>query len=121
MHRVKLKNGTNINALCASFYNSLSFAYAEISGRSYGGGVLELMPNEAENILIPYHENHQDYLSEIDDRMRNGTSIDEILLFTNQKMLKDGFGFSDKDIKIANNIWRKLSERRMTRGKKKLV
>ena len=119
MHRVRLKNDTNINALCASFYNSLSFAYAEISGRSYGGGVLELMPNETENILIPYHEHHQNYLAEIDDRMRDGTSIDDILSFTNQKMLKDSFGLSDKDIQIANNIWRKLSERRMTRGKKR--
>ncbi len=120
MHRVRLKNDTNINALCASFYNSLSFAYAEISGRSYGGGVLELMPNEAENILIPYHENHENYLAEIDDKMRNGTSIDDILSLTNQKMLRESFGFSNRDIEISNNIWRKLSERRMTRGKKKL-
>jgi len=119
MHRVRLKNDTNLNALCASFYNSLSFAYAEISGRSYGGGVLELMPNEAENILIPYHENHENYLAEIDDSLRNGKSIDEILSWTNQKMLKDSFGFSKRDIEIANNIWRKLSERRMMRGKKR--
>jgi len=121
MHRVKLKKDTNINALCASFYNSLSFAYAEISGRSYGGGVLELMPNEAEKILIPYQEKHQDYIYEIDERMRNKESIDAILIDTNQKMLKDSFGFSNREIKIADNIWRKLSNRRMSRGKKKLI
>jgi len=47
MHRVFVKPDTDIKALTASYYNSLSLAFTEVSGRSHGGGVLELMPNEA--------------------------------------------------------------------------
>lgn len=118
MHRVRLKNGYDIKALSASFYNSLSFAFAEISGRSYGGGVLELMPNEAESILLPYQENNKELLSYIDQELKKGTDIEAILKVTNEKILIDGYGFTKKDIALAHRIWKKLSKRRLTRGKK---
>ena len=43
MHRVTVKEGIDMQALTASYYNSLSLAYSEICGRSHGGGVLELI------------------------------------------------------------------------------
>lgn len=36
-----------------SYYNSISFAFTELCGRSYGGGVLEILPGEVGNIIIP--------------------------------------------------------------------
>ena len=36
-------------------YTYLTAASAEIEGRSYGGGVLELEPTEAERLLMPGH------------------------------------------------------------------
>jgi len=63
MHRVSMKAGVNQHALIASYYNSLSLAFAEIAGRSHGGGVLELMPNEAEEIFLPYKEEYADLLN----------------------------------------------------------
>ncbi len=116
MHRVQIKEGVNKNALVASYYNSLSLAFTEICGRSHGGGVLELMPNEVECILVPYSEIHADLLVEIDQRLREKQSIHDILKYTNQVILKETFGFSDSDIQIADNIWRKLSERRLNRS-----
>src|SRR5690606_22818196 len=82
MHRVSIKSGVDIKALTASYYNSVSLAFAEISGRSHGGGVLELMPNEAEDILLPYHSDNADLLPEIDRMMRAKIDIEEILAFT---------------------------------------
>ncbi len=117
MHRVFMKKDTNKNAFIASFYNSLSLAFAEIVGRSYGGGVLELMPSEAEKILLPYQMKNADLLAPIDTMMRDKKSIDEILEMTNQQILKDGFGFTDKEIKLADSIWKKLAARRLNRGK----
>lgn len=117
MHRVFLRLGTSLESMVASFYNSLSFAFAEISGRSYGGGVLELMPSETEKILLPYKSVNIDLLSKIDDMMRRKESIDEILLFTNKKILQDGYGLTDQEVELANSIWRKLSSRRMNRSK----
>jgi adenine-specific DNA methylase len=95
----------------------LSLAFSEIVGRSYGGGVLELMPSEAEKILLPYQKENSDLLATIDKMMREKKSIDEILKITNKQILKDGYGFTDKEIKLADSIWKKLSARRLNRGK----
>jgi adenine-specific DNA methylase len=120
MHRVTPRADVNIKALTASYYNSLSLAFAEICGRSHGGGVLELMPNEVEEIMLPYHPDNEALLDSIDRMIREETPIEEILEFTNKKILKEHYGFTSKEISLANNIWKKLSKRRLTRGKKDL-
>lgn len=117
MHRVFIKKDTNKNAFIASFYNSLSLAFSEIVGRSYGGGVLELMPSEAGKILLPYNVKNADLLSTIDTMMREKKSIDDILKITNEQILKNGYGLTDIEIKLADNIWKKLSARRLNRSK----
>lgn len=117
MHRVTIKPNVKIKALTASYYNSLSFAFSEICGRSHGGGVLELMPNEAERILLPYNENNSELLPTIDKMIRDKSDISELLKITNKKILKDNFGFSNDEIQLADNIWKRLSKRRMNRGK----
>jgi len=117
MHRVFVKQGTDINALTASYYNSLSLAFTEVSGRSHGGGVLELMPNEAERILLPYHLENAALLPQIDKLIRNKTDIEEVLKITNQIILNEHFGLTQKEIKLAHSIWKKLSYRRLNRGK----
>lgn len=123
MHRVTVRKDAklstvkqiNLNALVASYYNSLTFAFAEICGRSHGGGALELMPNEVEDVLVPYKESNDKLLADIDRMMRSKVSIEEILRFTDPIILKDGYGFSDNDIVTANTIWKKLLNRRMNR------
>jgi adenine-specific DNA methylase len=115
MHRVFIKKEVNKKAFIASYYNSLSFAFAEIVGRSYGGGVLELMPNETEEILLPYDRKNENILNEIDIMMRSNKSIDEILKYSDEIILRKGFDLSSKEIKMANNIWKKLSARRLNR------
>lgn len=117
MHRVFVHQGTNIKALTASYYNSLSLAFTEVSGRSHGGGVLELMPNEAERVLLPYHQDNATLLPQIDKLIRNKTNIEEVLKTTNQIILKDHYGLTQKEIKLAHSIWKKLSYRRLNRGK----
>ena len=117
MHRVFLKDKTELQAFTASYYNSLSLAFAEVSGRSHGGGVLELMPNEAERILLPYLEENKKLLAKIDKMVREKIHIEKIVETTNQIILKEGFGLSDHEIEIAHRIWKKLSSRRLNRGK----
>lgn len=118
MHRVFIMPTTNINAFVASYYNSLSLAFSEISGRSYGGGVLELMPSETEKILLPYKPENEILLYQIDQMMREKKPIDEILKISNEYILKKGYGFTDKEIMLADTIWKKLSIRRLNRSKK---
>ncbi len=53
IHRVRAAKGVDSGWLAAAAMNSLTFAFAEIRGRSYGGGVLELEPTEAEGLPFP--------------------------------------------------------------------
>lgn len=119
MHRVFVYPTTDINAFTASYYNSLSLAFTEVCGRSHGGGVLELMPNETERVLLPYHLDNSKLLLQIDQLIRNKTNIEEILEITNQIILKEHYGLTLEEIKLAHKIWKKLSSRRLNRGKKK--
>lgn len=115
MHRVTVKPNIDINALTASYYNSISLAFSEICGRSHGGGVLELMPNEVEEIFLPYNINNAELLPVIDKMIRSKKDISEILHITNEKILKKKLNFSNSDIAMADSIWKKLSQRRLNR------
>jgi len=95
----------------------LSFAFSEIVGRSYGGGVLEIMPSEAELILLPYKTYNDELLSTVDKMMRKKNNIDDILKITNINILQKGFGLSIAEINLADKIWKKLSLRRINRSK----
>ncbi len=117
MHRVFVHPNVNINAFTASYYNSLSLAFTEVCGRSHGGGVLELMPNETESVLLPYHIDNAVLLPIIDNLIRERVDIEQILKVTNEIILKKHFGFSDEEMVLAHNIWKKLSSRRLNRGK----
>lgn len=118
MHRVFIKPETNKNAFIGSFYNSISLAFAEIVGRGFGGGVLELMPSEVEEIPLPYSTVNSELIFTIDKMLRKGETIDEILKVTNRKILRDQYGFTAKEITLANKIWKKLSLRRLNRKHK---
>lgn len=123
MHRVTVNKNKdivtnkkiNIKSLIASYYNSLSLAFTEICGRSHGGGALELMPNEVEDIQIPYNERNDKILPKIDLMIREKIDINKILEYTDDFVLKKGFGFTDSEIKLANSIWKKLLKRRLGR------
>jgi len=117
MHRVFLFKTTDLNSFTASYYNSLSLAFTEVSGRSHGGGVLELMPNEAERVLLPYHECNNQLLEGIDSMVRDKVKIEQILDKTDKIILRKNFNLTKKEINTARNIWIRLSSRRLNRGK----
>jgi adenine-specific DNA-methyltransferase len=49
-------NGTAPGKLVGSFINPLTALSSELEGRHYGGGVLELVPSEIEELLVPIPE-----------------------------------------------------------------
>ena len=115
MHRVFIKESVNRKAFVVSYYNSLSFAFAEILGRNFGGGVLELMPSEVEGIYLPYREENASLFEQVDQMVREKKKADEILDFTDKKLLQEGMGFTEKETKMARSIWYKLMGRRLNR------
>lgn len=115
MHRVFINKGINHKAFVVSYYNSLSFAFAEILGRNFGGGVLELMPSEVEGIYLPYREENASLFETVDKMVREKKTADEILDFTDRELLQKGMGFSEKEVRMARSIWYKLMGRRLNR------
>lgn len=115
MHRVFIKEGVNKKAFVASYYNSLSFTFAEILGRNFGGGCLELMPSEVGGIYMPYRVENEALFAEIDRMLRHKRTADEILDYTDRVILHDGMGLSMEEVQTARSIWHKIMGRRLSR------
>jgi len=94
--------------------NSLAFAWAEVCGRSYGGGVLELEPREAESLLVPYRFAADLDVDYIDDRLRAG-DLAAALDHGDDALLRRGIGLSDADVARARSGWNRLRSRRQRR------
>lgn len=114
IHRVKLRNGRTSEDIASAFLNSLTFAFSEVLGRSYGGGVLELEPSEAESLLIPKKGSELLDVTEIHDLVLQNR-IDDVLDLTDKIILRKYLGFSVKDTQSLRSIWRKLRDRRLNR------
>ena len=95
----------------------MTFAFAEVLGRSYGGGVLEIEPNEAELIPVPFFEAASLDLEELDKLERVG-EINTILNITDRELLQDKMGLDKSEIEMLRQAWRKLSGRRVGRKAK---
>ncbi len=113
LHRVKFKENGDPQIAIGSFLNSLTFAFAEVTGRSYGGGVLTFEPSEAERLPIPYFEGAGN-LTKIDKLLRT-KGIDAVLDMTDQILLIERLHLSPKDARMLREIWRKLRDRRINR------
>jgi adenine-specific DNA methylase len=117
IHRVRMLNGTTPAALAAASINSMTFAFSEVMGRSYGGGVLELEPREAEGLPFPdpHHLRARD-ISAVDKLLRAG-SLEAALDYVDERLLIDGAGIDRKLVRSLRATWRRLRDRRLARGK----
>ena len=114
IHRVRVVDGVDTDRLCASTINSLTFAWAEVCGRSYGGGVLELEPSEAEELPVPYQHAGQVDFDYVDQKLRNG-DLEAALDHTDEILLRRGCGFSKSDVALARTAWKTMRSRRQRR------
>ncbi len=114
IHRVKFRGDAQPRKVAAAFMNSLTFAFSEVMGRSYGGGVLELEPNEAEKLPIPLIGSDELDLDRLDLLEREG-NISAILDANDEVLLRRGLGLSIEEIKQLRTIWEKLRNRRINR------
>ena len=121
MHRMKFNPGVDAENILLSYYNSVSFAFTEICGRSYGGGVLEILPGEMGNILVPIINEidtalRDDLLSSVDDVIRNGRNIELALDLVDSRLLVDVLGIEADICRQCRIIWKKLQGRRLKRS-----
>jgi adenine-specific DNA-methyltransferase len=115
IHRVRVKNGTDPRWLAAASLNSMTFAFSEIRGRSYGGGVLELEPTEAEGLPFPKPTSELP-LDDLDLMLRR-KGAEEVLDEVDRLTLRTA-GLSSKEIEMLRGVWRKLMQRRLDRKRR---
>lgn len=115
IHRLKARHGTP-ERIVANTYTWMTAASAEIEGRSYGGGVLELEPTEAERLLMPAQLNGAMPVSEC-DRLARAGQLDQVLEENARVVLMGHMGLSRADCHTLRDIWVKMRDRRRGRGK----
>ncbi len=121
MHRMKFNEGANSENVLLSYYNSISFAFTEICGRSYGGGVLEILPREMGNIMLPIigdidQEVKESLLLRVDTIVRTGQDIELALDIIDQELLINLLNIEPNLCSQCRNIWKTLQKRRLSRG-----
>ena len=121
MHRMKFNPGVNPENVLLSYYNSISFAFTEICGRSYGGGVLEILPGEMGKIMLPRiasidSATRANMLNRIDEIVRSESNIEDALDIVDQGVLIELLGIDSTWCDQCRAIWRKLQKRRLGRG-----
>lgn len=113
IHRVRWKRPSLARQHVAGFLNTWTLIACEIMGRSYGGGVLELMPSEANRIPIPPPLRQIEAIFDIaDGRMRERKFYDAIEMVDNVVMPPS---IRASELHDARNILSKLIARRKTR------
>lgn len=114
LHKIKFKKGIDGRYVAAAFINSFTFALCEITGRSYGGGVMSFEPGEVRKLKIPYVNADKLDVEYVDRCIREKDYVSAIN-YCDTILLKQGMGLSATEIAILNGIWEKLSTRRIDR------
>ena len=102
---------TNAENLICSFLNPLTAITAELEGRFYGGGVLELVPSEIEKLYIPIVDGLDHNVDELNQLIKNG-EIERVISQQGSVILTE-LGFSQQDNDMLVDIWKKLRDRRL--------
>lgn len=112
-YKVEMRNGYDLNSFIYSFYNTLTLLLSELDGRYYGGGVLELTPNEFKKLPIPYYQINNIEFEYFTQRFENKNSIEDILLQNDFRILHSTLGISKTDITRLTEIRNKLKNKRL--------
>lgn len=112
-YRIKMKDGFKGYAknLVYSFVNSLTALSAELEGRHYGGGVIELVPSEIKKLSVPLVTDFHN-LEELDQMFRGGVDPFEILLAQDRIVLRE-IGLSNKECEVIHSEYLALMNRRI--------
>ena len=108
-YRIRVKEGT-AKQLVFSFVNPLTALSAELEGRHYGGGVLEMVPSEIERLLIPLPPRLKPDVTRLDDAVRSLTM--DIVLERQSHIVLGAIGLTRGDQDELMTSWKKLRDRR---------
>lgn len=118
IHRVRITEEVDPRVLAAASINSVTFAFSEVIGRSYGGGVLELEPREAEE--LPFPDPTSLSLADaarVEELTADGRLI-EALDYVDRLLLLEAGRMDRHIVQQLRDAWARLRDRRLARGRK---
>jgi len=95
---VSMRDQHEIEDLIFSFYNSLTLSFAELNGRHYGGGVLELTPNEFKGLPIPFIKIGKKRFKSYVQDFEHKESIKDVCFANDSEILKSIDTSMDDDV-----------------------
>jgi adenine-specific DNA methylase len=96
------------------FLNALTALSAELEGRHYGGGVLELVPTEIEKLLVALPSGVRPALRKLDDEVRKSAVAS--VLHEQTKIVLGPLGLSMHRQETLLSAWMRLKNRRQRTG-----
>lgn len=110
-YRVSPKN-VSAASLVGSFVNSLTALSAELEGRHYGGGVLELVPSEINRLTVPVAPLDRGSLVELDKKFRCGIGTEELFEAQDRAVL-GSVGLTRAEIQDVHAAAIRMRQRRL--------
>ncbi len=105
----------NEEKLSFCFINSLTALTAELEGRHYAGGVLELTPSEIEKLLVPLPKKLRFNINKLNKEFFNNKDENTILTIQNN-IISRSLKINLKHFKIIHKALLKLQKRRFRDG-----
>ena len=112
-YRIQPAENIDPNTLVICFLNSLTALSAELEGRHYGGGVLELVPSEIDRLKVPYITIPTVNIEELNDFVKTH-SVDEILK-KQDEIIFSAIGVSVEQMEIIQCALVRIKDRRQRR------
>ncbi|MCG3701525.1 N-6 DNA methylase [Aliarcobacter butzleri] len=104
-YKITMKTGYDINSFIYSFFNIITLIFAELTGRKYGGGVMELIPSEFKNLPMYYNQIDEQKFKNFKENFNK-----------NEKLTDDVFEYlelSHDEVNSLYEIYNKLINARM--------
>jgi hypothetical protein len=118
IYRGQVNTGSGLVAddVAASFHNSLTLLSVEIGGRSFGGGVLELVPSEIAGLVVPASSAARAHLADLDLVARESQSGEDLISATDALLAEWVPGLSAEELQLLQSARTELSQRRLSRS-----
>ncbi|KQQ06412.1 MULTISPECIES: Eco57I restriction-modification methylase domain-containing protein [unclassified Rathayibacter] len=104
------------NDVAASFHNSLTLLSVETDGRSFGGGVLELVPSEVASLLFPAAPAAHKELDKLDRIARTDPSPEALIEATDRLLPQWIPGLTPDLLHLVQEARHELLQRRTVRS-----
>lgn len=114
-YHIRMKEGSFVHNLCGSFYNSLTLLFAEIEGRFYGGGVLELTPSEFRRLPLSMSKFSVDDFSDFQQKFSLSDDGWAAVNCSNER-LRASLSLSEEEISTLEAARQILQKHRLRHG-----